>query len=166
MWPTQADCDRFYGNPRNRNDASKPSAAWESTNLVRVKPPFVIRYEGTPVKAGVLIHKKCSESLARVFENIWEASGQNQDVIDEWGVSSFGGSYNFRLMRGSSRLSMHSWGCAIDLDPDRNAFHDTTPNFSRIPQVVDAFEKEGWTWGGRWSGRSCDGMHFQAAAVG
>lgn len=164
-WPTQAECDAFYGNPRSRADNSKSSPAWESSNLVRVKPPFVIRFEGKPVSAGVLIHKKCADSLARIFANIWEAANRDQSVIDAWGVSNFAGAYNYRVMRGGSSLSMHSYGCAIDLDPERNDFHDTTPNFANIPQVVDAFEKEGWTWGGRWSGRSCDGMHFQAARV-
>lgn len=164
-WPTQAECDAFYGNPRNRNDASKPSPAWEAENLVRVKPPFTIRYEGKVVSAGVLIHKKCAESLSRVFNEIWEASGKDQSVIDKWGVSNYAGAYNYRLSRGSGWLSMHGYAAAIDLDPERNDFHDTTPNFANIPQVVNAFEREGWVWGGRWSGRSCDGMHYQAARV-
>lgn len=165
-WPTQAECDAFYDNPRSRIDNSKPSSGWESANLVRVKPPFVIRFEGKTVTAGVLIHKKCADSLARVFQAIWDAAGHDQKVIDKWGVSNYGGAYNYRQMRGSSRLSMHSWGCAIDLDPDNNAFHDQDPHFAHVPQVVKAFEDEGWTWGGRWSGRSKDGMHFQAARVG
>jgi len=61
---------------------------------------------------------------------------------------------------------MHSYGCAIDLDAPRNFFHEQHPHFSDIPQVVDAFKNEGWVWGGDWSGRSKDGMHFQAARVG
>jgi hypothetical protein len=62
---------------------------------------------------------------------------------------------------------MHSWGCAIDLDPGRNAFHDQTGHFGAggAIAVVRAFEAEGWIWGGRWAGRSCDPMHFQAARV-
>jgi hypothetical protein len=31
--------------------------------------------------------------------------------------------------------------------------------------IVQAFEAEGWVWGGRWSGRSIDAMHFQACTV-
>lgn len=165
-WPKQSECDAFYGNPRNRSNPSESSPKWESENLVRVKPPFAIYYEGRPVRAGMSVHRKVADSLSKVFALIWEKAGQNQATIDAWGVSNFAGAYNYRMMRGSSRLSMHSWGCAIDLDPDRNAMGDTTPNFANVPEVVAAFESEGWVWGGHWSGRGCDGMHFQAAVVG
>lgn len=163
MWPTQSACDTFYGNPRGRNGG--PSAAWESANLIRVTPPFVLKYMGKPVKT-VTVHKKCADSLLRVLNNIWETASFRQSLIDEWGMSTFGGAYNYRLMRGGSRLSMHAYGCALDFDPDRNAMGDTTPKFLDFPWVIRSFEKEGWVWGGRWSGRSCDGMHFQAARVG
>ena len=159
-WPRQSECNTFYGNPRGSN--GRPSAKWESENLCYIEPPFKMTYDSRPVRK-IRVHKKCSESLLRVFNQIWDSSGKSQKTIDNWGVSIYGGAYNYRLMRGGSQLSMHSWGCAIDLDPGRNGFHDTTPNFLNHPEVIKAFEDEGWVWGGRWSGRSCDGMHFQAA---
>lgn len=162
QWPKQSGRDAFYGNPRGR-DPSKPSAAWESANLVLIQAPFKMTFDGRPVR-GVRIHKKCAESLKRVFNVIWDASGQSQAVIDRWGVSVFGGSYVYRLTRGGNSLSSHSWGCAIDLDPARNGLGDATPNFATIPQVLKAFADEGWTWGGRW--QSPDGMHWQAATIG
>jgi hypothetical protein len=162
-WPLQHECDAFYGNPRGRNGAA--SAKWERENLTLVTPPFRMTYGGQKIR-GVRIHRKCAGSLSRILIAIWEAADRKQATVDAWGASIYAGAYTYRLMRGSNSLSMHSYGCAIDLDPARNAFHDTTPNFARFPDVVDAFEREGWTWGGRWAGRSCDGMHFQAARVG
>ncbi len=159
-WPKQSECDTFYGNPRGRN--GKASAKWESENLTRIAPPFTMKYDGKPIKT-ILIHKKCADSLLRVLNNIWESAGKSQATVDKWGASIYGGAYNYRLMRGGSRLSMHSWGCAIDLDPARNGLNDPTPNFANIPEVLKAFEKEGWTWGGEWS--RPDGMHWQAADV-
>jgi hypothetical protein len=153
-WPLQKDCDTFYGNPRGA--AGKPSAAWESANLVLVKCPWVLRYDGTPVK-GLRVHKKCAESLKRVLAAIWDRLGHSQAEIDRIGMSIYGGGYNFRKMRGGSALSMHSWGCALDFDPARNGMGDTTPNMDL--RVVEEFEREGWEWGGHWK----DGMHFQAA---
>lgn len=153
-WPLQKDCDTFYGNPRG--GAGRPSASWESANLVLVKCPWVLRYDGKPVK-GLRVHKKCAESLKRVLDAIWGRLDHSQAEIDRIGMSIYGGGYNFRLMRGGSRLSMHSWGCALDFDPARNGMGDTTPNMDK--RVVEEFEREGWEWGGHWK----DGMHFQAA---
>lgn len=161
QWPTQSNRTAFYGNPSSR-DPAKPSVIWESANLVRITPPFKMTYAGNPV-SSIRIHKKCAASLQRVFNAIWEASGKSQAKCDEWGVSIFGGTYNYRLTRGGNKLSSHSWGCAIDLDPARNGFGDATPNFAKIPQVLKAFAAEGWTWGGKWS--KPDGMHWQAATV-
>ena len=161
-WPLQSQCDAYYGNPRGRN--GRASAQWEKANLVRVAPPFKMQFAGKPI-TSVSIHKRCADSLAKIFNNIWLASGKHQKIIDDWGVSVFSGSYNYRVMRGGNVLSMHAYGCAIDLDAPRNGFHDPTPHFAQVPQVLKAFEDEGWTWGGSWSGRSKDGMHFQAARV-
>jgi hypothetical protein len=73
----------------------------------------------------------------------------------------FGGSYNFRLMRGSNQLSMHSWGCALDLDPEGNPFGRNRAKCRMPAPVVEAFQAEGFEWGGRW--KRPDAMHFQAA---
>jgi len=154
MWPLQKDCDAFYGDPRGAVGRSNP--AWEAANLVHVSPPFKMYYAGRPV-LSVKIHRKCADSLGRVFAAIWEAAKHDQATIDRWGVSIFGGSYNFRLMRGSSHLSMHSYGCAIDLAPER--FPMGTHNHTFVPQVIQAFANEGW------ENLPNDRMHFQAARV-
>lgn len=159
-WPLQSECDKFYGNPRGRN--GQASGAWESSNLVRITPPFKMTFAGKPV-SSIRIHKKCADSFLRILNDIFEKSGKNQKVIDKSGFSLYGGSYNYRLMRQSNQLSMHSYGCAIDFDPGRNGMGDKTPNFANYPWIIGAFEKEGWVWGGRWS--NPDGMHFQAARV-
>jgi hypothetical protein len=44
-----------------------------------------------------------------------------EEKLRELGIDQFGGCLNVRLKRGSkSAWSIHSWGCAVDLDPDRN----------------------------------------------
>ncbi|MGL5914993.1 MAG: M15 family metallopeptidase [Culicoidibacterales bacterium] len=163
MFPKQSQVDNFYGNPRGRN--GQPSAAWEKANLVIVPTPWaaVAAWDLTLKIRGVRTHRKCAESLARVFNKIWIASGKSQTQIEKWGMHLLGGGYNFRLIRGGSSLSMHSWGCAVDFDPARNGLHDDTPHFAHCPEVLKAFASEGWTWGGNWT--RADGMHWQAASV-
>lgn len=161
-WPHQNDVDTFYGNPRGRDGLE--NRKWVAENIVKVAAPWklVTAWDFRPV-AAVRIHRRCADSLTRVFERIWVAAGREQDRIHEWGMHLYAGGFNYRMMRGSTRLSMHSWGCAVDFDSARNAFGDRTPNFASIPQVLAAFDAEDWTWGGRW--HKPDGMHWQAADV-
>ena len=160
-WPLQSECDSFYGNPRVPNGLVSP--AWFKANIVTISPPFRMTFDGKPV-SKVQVHRKCADSLSRVFNAIWTASGHNQVVIEQWGVDKFGGSFNYRLKRGLSSLSMHAYGCAIDFDPERNGLGVMRGHLRDCPLVIAAFKAEGWSWGGDWQTRP-DPMHFQAARV-
>lgn len=169
-WPTQRevlDGTSVYGNPRGRNGLSSPT--WEAANLTYVKAPFAMHLAGQRLTRGCKVHKHCAPSLLRVFTRLWVLSGRDQEAIDEAGVSIYGGGHVFRVMRGGNSLSMHSYGCAIDLDPARNGMYDRTPRFAEFPWVLQAFREEDWRWGGDWDGdgssadeRKADGMHWQA----
>jgi hypothetical protein len=153
-WPLQSEATNFYGDPRGCN--GKASLLWKAKNLTHIPPPFAMYFAGTPV-SGIAIHNKCADSLARVLCEIWIASGKSQKKIDGWGASEFGGSFNFRLMRGSENLSMHAYGCAIDLSPTRFPMGRSAPTF--CAEVLKAFADEGWVNLPR------DRMHFQAARL-
>jgi hypothetical protein len=171
-WPSQSDVLRYkspYGDPRSR-EGSVASAAWERANLTYIAPPFAMRMGEIRI-TRIRIHKHCAASLARVLADIHRAANGQPETLRIWGVTEFGGAYNFRPMRGLTTLSMHSFGCAIDLDPARNGLGDSTPHFANVPAVREAFRREGWTWGGDWDGdgsttdqRRHDGMHWQATA--
>lgn len=161
-WPTQAQADSYFGNPRGKNGHANP--LWEQENLIWVPVPWKLYYAGQLIpRQSVRLHKKVAESAKRVFKRIWDAAAQSQAQIDAWGMSDFSGSYNYRQKRGGSSLSMHAYGAAIDFDADRNGFGDRTPHFASSQPVLDAFAAEGWVWGGHWS--KPDGMHWQAARV-
>jgi hypothetical protein len=161
-WIAQTNVDAFYGNPRGRNGSASPT--WERANLTIIPAPWklVTSWDGTLVR-GIRIHQLCANSLQTVLESIWKASGQDEKQIRAWGMHLYGGGYNYRLMRGSNQLSMHAWGCAVDFDPAKNGFGDSTPAFANHKPVLKAFADEGWTWGGRWA--KPDGMHWQAADI-
>ena len=158
----------IYGDPRNKTNASLVNQKWYADNLVPIRPAYQLYYSGIPVKT-VRIHRACAPHFSHLFLSLWIAAKEKQATVDQWGVSIFGGSFNYRLMRGLNTLSMHSFGCAIDLDPVRNGLNDATPRFAEFPEVMKAFRDSGLTWGGDWDGngssadeRRCDGMHLQA----
>lgn len=80
------------------------------------------------------------------------------------------GTFNWRKVRGSDRLSSHSFGIAIDLNVKYSDYwqwncrctsEDADLGYkNRIPQlIVDIFEKYGFIWGGKWY--HYDTMHFE-----
>ena len=74
-------------------------------------------------------------------------------------VKRFGGCYNYRKKRGNDiKLSTHSWGIAIDLNPATNRMG--TPG-DMHPDIVEIFRKAGFKWGGDWPRGGKDPMHFQ-----
>ena len=165
-WPLQSQCVAYYGDPTVIIKGSpRANAAWESANLVTVFLPWQAHASwDKDLRIRTLrVHKKVADSLKRVLDAVWSVCGHSQAEIDRIGMSSIGGGYIWRVMRGGRALSMHSYGCAVDFDPANNDLGDQTPAMD--PRVVAAFEAEGWTWGGRWAGSGKDGMHFQAARV-
>lgn len=165
VWPTQAEIKNFYGDPDAGHDGVA-DRVWELNNLERITPPYrmVLAWDKTKQLNSITCHKKCASSLLRILENIQAYYG-TQDKIEHARMHLFGGAYNFRMMRGSTKLSMHAYGCAIDLDPEANPMGTTYHEDSGMMpvQVVQIFRNEGWTWGGRW--QRPDAQHFQAANI-
>ena len=77
-----------------------------------------------------------------------------------------GGSLVWRVIAGTGRLSMHSFGISLDLNPSL-AYWRTDPHPETVPSrvrhfppdILAAFEAEGFIWGGKWA--AFDLMHFE-----
>jgi len=76
--------------------------------------------------------------------------------------------YEYRVIKDTDRLSMHSFGIAIDLAPSKTQYwKDEAPQETAkigyrntMPMsIVRIFEKHGFIWGGRWY--HYDTMHFE-----
>jgi hypothetical protein len=155
IWPSQSQAMPFFGNPA--------SAGWEAANLVEVTCPWELTVEGTKTDR-IKIHRKCALSLGRVLDYIWEQCGKSQAQINAFGYNVFDGSYNYRPIAGTSTLSEHAYGGALDFNAAANPQHATASQtkFKEDSLIVQAFKGEGWTWGGDWSPAYRDAMHFQA----
>jgi hypothetical protein len=156
VWPLQSQCIAFYGDPRSPN--------WSHANTIDVPCPWPL-HMGTLAIPHILIHKKCAESLTRVLNNIWDATGRSRDTIKTLRYDVYDGSYNLRTIRGgTSALSMHAFAAAIDWDAADNAQHSQKHLFQEDSLLVVKFKEEGWIWGGDWRS-SIDAMHVQAARI-
>jgi hypothetical protein len=151
-----------FGNPAPyvRLDGSV-SLAWESGILTRVPLPEPIRYLETGWVHHFRAHHRVAGLLERAFEEI-------HDDPDAWAsINDFGGCYSFRQIRGSKKLSRHSWGIAVDMDCADNPFLGLVPRVH--PRVKAIMESNGFAWGGAriWGGSfpwgRRDAMHFEFA---
>ncbi|MCL2138365.1 MAG: M15 family metallopeptidase [Treponema sp.] len=120
----------------------------------------------------VSVHIDIIEALERLDKEIRKLTGA-KDFISSLG--SIAG-YNWREISGTQRMSYHSWGLAIDIQPKklegkaiywlweqgRNKDWMLVPlekRWSPPEAVIRAFEREGFIWGGKWP--LYDNMHFE-----
>ena len=75
-----------------------------------------------------------------------------------------GGTFKWRYIAGTKRLSVHSFGAAIDINVKYSAYWRWSKGAYRYqnkipPKIVKIFEKYGFIWGGKWY--HYDTMHFE-----
>jgi hypothetical protein len=162
-WPHEdvASLNAFYGDPRGPNGKENPT--WAAKNLVSWAPPYPMFYsdgQRTPLR-HLRFHKKCVEAFDAAFKDVLATLGQAYISAHRLDIS--GGSYCYRVERGGSRLSVHSWGAAIDMDPNHNPFPAKWTGGQMIDiKFADILRKHGLCWRGQ--NGDVDAMHFQAVA--
>ena len=143
---------QIYGQPNQ-----------QGSYLTTIQLPFPMRlaWDKKTTVNKMRVHKKVAQDFIDVFNELLQVYGLAK--IQELGIDLFGGCFNFRAMRGGSDYSRHSWGIAIDLDPERNQLK--TPylksNFSKqeYKKLHEIFEKHGFINLGKQKGY--DAMHWE-----
>ena len=82
-------------------------------------------------------------------------------------VTKTAGTFNWRTISGTKRLSTHAFGTAIDINIDYSHYWKWDKKSkgklaykNRIPKpIIEIFEKHGFIWGGKWY--HYDTMHFE-----
>lgn len=133
--------------------------------LVQIDLPYPMKlaWDKTVSVTHLKCHKLEADRLKQIFVEILLT--YKIEKIQELGIDLFGGCFNYRMSRNGAGLSRHSWGTAVDLDPERNQLHESrkTARFAR-PEYADMiaiFEENGWASLGK--ERDYDWMHFEAA---
>ena len=132
------------------------------------------------IKSGIIeVHKSVADEVVKIFDEIKESGFiiekirtiDNYNYSDEESVKDNNSSgYNFRFVAGTSKLSDHAVGLAIDINPALNPWvHPSALNIFTYDPTVEGtivagddvckiFEKYGWSWGGDW--KNPDYQHF------
>ena len=123
--------------------------------------PMRLAWDLDTIVTKVSCHKLIAEPLLNVFNQLllqYTLEGLQMLEID-----IYGGCFNYRKMRNGNSWSKHSWGIAIDLNPEKNGLKTPYEKalFSEFvyEPMMDIFYHNGFINLGKEIGR--DAMHFQ-----
>ena len=149
-------------------------------------------FEGIPAEGELICNQAIAQDLVEIFHELYRAEYQIEKIrlIDEYGgdddlsmADNNTSCFNYRVVSGSSSLSKHAYGLAIDINPLYNPYitynkdhsinvspaagEDYADRSRSFPYKIDEndlcyrlFKEHGFTWGGDWN--SCkDYQHFQ-----
>jgi hypothetical protein len=123
-----------------------PEAAWVRDHISTEVVPIL-----GPVTCNTLIFPQLRAALEQIVRD---------GLASEIHPNEYAGCYHPRFIAGTTKLSNHAFGLALDLNVPGNQ-RGTVGEMDR--RVVAIFEQWGFTWGGHW--RYTDPMHFEANAI-
>ena len=123
-----------------------PDPAWVAAN---------IRTEVVPILGSVTCHEDLFPQLRAALLEV-----QQRNLAGEIHPGEYAGCYYPRFIAGTTTLSNHSFGLALDLNVPGNQ-RGTVGEIDR--DVVAIFKTWGFAWGGDW--RWTDPMHFELSEV-
>lgn len=129
---------------------------------IPIKAVYVPALDGAPMDSGrfrgsVWWHEEYEDQLLGAWKEV--AAHNLMKYVLTWD-----GSYNPRLVRGSSSVpSNHAFGTAFDINAGWNGLGVYPPESTKrgtVRPLVEIFKKWGFAWGGDYRRRK-DGMHFE-----
>lgn len=142
---TQAQLIAKFGDPY------KDRLGFERQWMVLWIVPHDIRAAIPCIPAKIYLNRLISEPLDRTLRQLIQIGLHKE-------IKTWDGCFNIRTKRGSSGISAHAWGLAVDLNAAQNPFRGKV-TWSK--EFLQAWRNVGWTCGADWSVASKDGMHFQ-----
>jgi hypothetical protein len=132
-------------------------------------------FDGAVHTGELVVHEELAEEVCEIFERILQARFPIESLrrIDDYRAddeasmaANNSSGFNFRVIDGSSTLSQHALGRAVDINPVQNPWvrgarvdpgggrsyleraHVRAGMIVRPGPVVEAFTRAGWAWGG------------------
>lgn len=151
VWPGESEVPKYFGKPG------------EGLQMIDLPYPMRLAWDKRSIVKKTTCHSLVALPLKRIFTRTLEHYGSSR--LSELGLDLFGGCFNNRSKVGGTSKSMHAYGIAIDLDPDRNQLKWDRRKAVFAKPEYDAFwnivEAENAVSLGRC--KNYDWMHFQFA---
>lgn len=134
---------------------------WQRKNIVKVELPQLAKVTGGKRK-HMWFHRLARQQLTELWTD-WEKAGFLDRII------TYDGSFNPRYISPSGgKLSLHSWGSAFDINAHWNQRKKIPAQLGEkgcVRELVPLANQHGFFWGGHYSERIADGMHFEVAVL-
>ncbi len=148
-------------------------------------------FDGKSYIGEMIVNQSIGDDLIDIFKELYQADYpiDKMLLVDEYDAddnksmaANNSSAFNFRPIEGTDRLSLHSYGMAVDINPQYNPYILTSkgemlilpPNgevhvdrskenpyyIHKGDPCYQAFIKKGFTWGGDWKNTK-DYHHFQ-----
>ena len=175
--------------PVQTEDSQEPEIALDELRYIHI---LHYDFDGKAVEGELICNEAIAQDLIEIFYELYRNEYQLERVllIDEYDGDDTASMednntscFNYRVVSGTSHLSKHALGLAIDVNPFYNPYvtynKDGSKNVSpaaaefyadrsaSFPYKIDEndlcyklFIQHGFTWGGNWN-NSKDYQHFQ-----
>lgn len=168
VYPLDFDLSRrltpWHDPGRARNQALLRALYGNSKAAVAAKL-MRVEYRNGQRKARFLANtRQCvAQQLQAALDGI-ASQGPEMNIF----FQKIGGSFNWRVIAGTKRLSAHSFGIAVDFNTELGGYWrwsgategNVGPFKNRYPEaLVRQMERYGFIWGGKW--HHFDAMHFE-----
>ena len=151
-------------------------------------------FHGKVRNGELIVNRKIADKTVRIFYELYQIKYPIQKIalVDEYGADDIrsmsannSSAFNYRVIAGTTRLSNHAKGMAIDINPRINPYINSkgtlTPAngavyrcrdtkkctgkyakymIQRNSKITKIFKKYGFSWGGDWK-YSKDYQHFE-----
>lgn len=142
-----------------------------------------IDYNGNYEEGIIVVNKKVAKEVVEIFQEIKKSGFQIEKIIpiseynwddDKSMEDNNTSGYNYRFVANTKKLSNHSFGMAIDINPRYNpmivkdrisplngSYSDQNKGtITSESEIVKIFKKRGWKWGGDYKTLK-DYQHFE-----
>ena len=190
--------DGFYYEPisndvfKRISGVSYPVDCTISLDDLRYVGLLYVDFDGNTQSGEMICNKAIAQDILEIFSELYNNGYQIESIklIDEFEgddtasmLANNTSCFNYRVVEGTTRLSNHAKGLAIDLNPFYNPYitynKDGSTNISpegseayadrnsSFPYKIDEndlayklFKEHGFTWGGNWNSVK-DYQHFE-----